>query len=177
MNYESIRGYFDFEEVYDEFASRSKDGDFIVEVGSFLGKSACYLAQRIKDSGKDVTLLCVDKWPTSWTSEGGVTTDQPFENFTSNVRQCGLSNYIVPIRTSSKLASKLLCNDLSAVFIDASHVYDDVKDDIACWKPKIREGGLIAGHDFGNTYPGVAKAVKEAFKNFRVIHQSWIAQL
>lgn len=49
------------------------------------------------------------------------------------------------------------------VFIDADHSYKSVRDDIGLWLPKIKEGGLIAGHDYGGTYRGVAKAVNERF--------------
>ena len=31
------------------------------------------------------------------------------------------------------------------VFIDASHKYADVKDDINHWLPKVRENGMLAG--------------------------------
>ena len=39
------------------------------------------------------------------------------------------------------------------VFIDASHDEESVRKDIAAWLPKIRQGGILAGHDI--SYPGV----------------------
>jgi len=40
-----------------------------------------------------------------------------------------------------------------------------VKEDIACWRPKVRKGGLLAGHDYGHKgHPGVRKAVDEVYK-------------
>jgi hypothetical protein len=34
------------------------------------------------------------------------------------------------------------------VYIDAIHLYDYVKRDIALWLPKLREGGIISGDDY-----------------------------
>jgi hypothetical protein len=36
------------------------------------------------------------------------------------------------------------------VYLDASHFYDEVLKDIAAWKPKVRPGGLLGGHDYTN---------------------------
>jgi predicted O-methyltransferase YrrM len=56
------------------------------------------------------------------------------------------------------------------VFIDADHSYEAVKDDIACWAPKVRAGGWVGGHDYHpRKWPGVVKAVDEAFG--RSVHQ------
>lgn len=53
---------------------------------------------------------------------------------------------------------------LDFIFIDASHVYEDVKKDIELWYPKVREGGLISGHDIN--MKGVLKAVSETINNW-----------
>lgn len=47
---------------------------------------------------------------------------------------------------------------LDAVYIDGDHRYDAVKADIRAWWPKVRVGGVIAGHDF---YDDIARAVRE----------------
>ena len=38
-------------------------------------------------------------------------------------------------------------NSLSFVYLDASHLEDDVKKDLTDWLPKMKEGSLICGHD------------------------------
>lgn len=50
------------------------------------------------------------------------------------------------------------------VFIDADHSYEAVAADIARWRPKVREGGWLGGHDYdARRFPGVVKAVREVF--------------
>lgn len=47
-------------------------------------------------------------------------------------------------------------------YIDANHEYEAVDDDIRLAWPKIRKGGILAGHDYG-VFPGVTEAVNEWF--------------
>lgn len=59
------------------------------------------------------------------------------------------------------------------VFIDAAHSYAAVKQDIEAWRPKVRPGGWLGGHDYHPAFPGVVKAVDEAFRK-RVLLGGWI---
>jgi predicted O-methyltransferase YrrM len=52
---------------------------------------------------------------------------------------------------------------LDFVFIDADHSYSAVMQDIAHWRPKVRKGGWIGGHDYNAKWPGVVSAVDLAF--------------
>lgn len=49
------------------------------------------------------------------------------------------------------------------VFIDAGHSFDAVQQDIRDWLPKVKPGGWFGGHDFHPGFPGVIRAVREAF--------------
>ncbi len=60
---------------------------------------------------------------------------------------------------------------LDFVFIDADHSYEAVRDDIRNWRPKVRRGGWLGGHDYrSDKWPGVVRAVDEAFGG-RVEHR------
>jgi predicted O-methyltransferase YrrM len=39
-------------------------------------------------------------------------------------------------------------SSLDFVYIDGRHDYTGVKEDVEAWYPKLKEGGLFAGHDF-----------------------------
>lgn len=66
------------------------------------------------------------------------------------------------IEDSVSAAAKFPDENFDFVYIDAQHEYDSVKRDIEAWYPKVKKGGMLAGHDFGGD---VAKVVREKFGN------------
>jgi hypothetical protein len=169
FSYKEIEGWFDFEKEYDSFVDKAQDGAIFVEVGSFLGKSSCYLAQKIKNSGKKITFYCVDTFegvkndPNYYDYYLKYGTDF-FWKFEENINKCGAQNLIKPIKNTSEKASYLFEDkSLDLVFIDANHTYDFVKNDILYWQNKVKVNGIMAGHDYAN-YCDVPRAVDEIFK-------------
>ncbi|MFM9042561.1 MAG: class I SAM-dependent methyltransferase, partial [bacterium] len=61
--------------------------------------------------------------------------------------------------TSLEAAAEFADDSCDFVFIDASHEYREVRDDLAAWYPKVRSGGVLAGHDYH--WPGVSRAVRD----------------
>lgn len=60
------------------------------------------------------------------------------------------------------------------VFIDAAHSYDAVQEDIALWQAKVKPGGWFGGHDYHVAFPGVMRAVDEAFGRNVIFLPGWI---
>jgi len=58
-------------------------------------------------------------------------------------------------------ASRVQARTLDFVFIDASHMYEEVKADIEAWGPKVKDTGWIMGHDYCPQWDGVRRAVDE----------------
>jgi hypothetical protein len=57
------------------------------------------------------------------------------------------------------------------VFLDGSHEYEDVFEDITLWRKVLKQGGLLCGHDYqegGGSFPGVARAVLELVPDFKL---------
>jgi predicted small secreted protein len=81
---------------------------------------------------------------------------------------------LVWVKKTSVEASKEFNDEvLHFVYIDANHSYKTTLEDIEVWYPKVEKGGVIGGHDFSGSFPGVAKAVLEfAEKNKLKIHGS-----
>ena len=51
-------------------------------------------------------------------------------------------------RKSSEAAEEFKSESLDFVYIDGNHDFQHVSEDIRLWFPKLRKGGLLAGHDY-----------------------------
>jgi hypothetical protein len=65
------------------------------------------------------------------------------------------------IKKYSEDAIADLPKNLDFVYIDGNHEYDYVKGDILNYWPIVKEGGILAGHDYTRSFPGVVEAVDE----------------
>ena len=89
-----------------------------------------------------------------------------------------VKHIVNPIRMKSIDASKLYKDDtLDFVFIDGGHEYEFVKEDIEHWLPKVRDGGILAGDDWGSGHrwgDSVKRAVIEVLKKPIIDRETWI---
>lgn len=155
--------WFNFPKLYSRMVRLFPSGSTFVEIGSWKGKSSAYMAVEIANSNKDIKFYCVDTWQGSQEHKD-FDLSGLYETFICNMKP--LEEYYFPLKISSVEASKKFKdNSLDFVFIDGSHEYEDVKQDILTWLPKVKDGGILAGHDFylesHDYFPGVRKAVKE----------------
>ena len=113
-----------------------------VELGSWKGKSSSYMAVEIANSGKKIKFDCVDTWE-DWSGDGFIyTAMERFDNMKS------LYTHIDKLHMRGDEASKMFPDEhFDLVYIDVSHWYDDVINDINTWLPKIKHGGYLTGHD------------------------------
>ncbi len=51
-------------------------------------------------------------------------------------------------QTGHAAARRIVAGSLDFVYLDARHDRDSVEEDLAVWYPKVRPGGVIAGHDY-----------------------------
>ncbi len=137
-----------------------------VEIGIAWGRSLLYLASECLENRKrHAVLYGVDPWgkPAPMAGSGG-TVDGAFRAMSSLVRY-GLWRELEMIRLlgveswQASLCFMPKCLDL--VMIDGDHTYAGCKKDVLDWLLKVRPGGILAGHDYGNQYPGVKDAVDE----------------
>lgn len=178
MTYQDIPGWFTWEPLYKRMVDNARDGDVFVEVGVFLGKSAIYMAQQIKESGKKINFYCVDLWNRD---VSGISVKEAggsfFSRFIKNSSDCGVCEYIMPTVASSALAARCIREQVDFVFIDAEHDYNSVRWDISDWLPKLNDGGVMAGHDY-TLNADTKRAVDDTFgPAVRVEGECWFVHL
>jgi predicted O-methyltransferase YrrM len=61
-------------------------------------------------------------------------------------------------------------NSLDFVFIDASHDYESVLQDMRSWYAKVKPGGIFAGDDHDSNWPGVTQAVQAFTTEVNIEH-------
>jgi cephalosporin hydroxylase len=178
--YTEIPGWFDEEWLYDRMVGRAPHQATFVEVGCWLGKSTAYCASRIRDCGKAIAFYAVDTWQGSANEPAMVEAaaqagGSVYELFRANMAEAGVLDAIRPVRMPSVAAATLFANgSLDFVFIDADHTCEAVRADIAAWRPKVKAGGILAGHDW-NTYGSVQEAVTAMLgRDFSVEGNCWI---
>jgi len=72
-----------------------------------------------------------------------------------------LSNVDVIRASSTEAAVNFEDESLDVVFIDAMHDYQSCRNDILTWLPKVKQGGVLSGHDYSLSFFGVVEAVNE----------------
>lgn len=178
----------DFGPVYAQAVHEVPAGGHLVEVGSWLGQSAILMARLIECGGRPLKFTCVDHFlgtPDERRSVVAGTQDNYYahvvaehggcvrEAFDANLERCGVKDRVNVLQLPSVDAAKAFPDgSLDFVFLDAAHDYESVKADIRAWAPKLKDGAILAGHDFG--WSGVARAVAEMIGDVKIIGTSWV---
>ena len=180
MYYSNIHGHFNFEFLYEEVINRFQSGSIFVEIGAYLGKSTCFLAEKIISSGKDIKFNVIDNW-VGHPSDIGLTEEikklgDIYAIFLNNMTKAGVINKLNIIKGDSAGSANMFQEKgVDFVFIDAAHDYVSVQNDINAWLPKVKYGGVLAGHDYGNPETQVKRAVDDLFGNkIKVVDNTWI---
>lgn len=108
-----------------------------VEVGASKGDFSKSLLSRWKDG----VLFMVDKWEKK--DEKYQVLSDCLENISKYNSRCHM------MRMPSDVACKLFSDEsLDFVYLDDDHSYDGFISDFNNWFPKVKKGGLIAGHNY-----------------------------
>lgn len=129
----------------------------MLEVGSYCGKSACYLGPVARRLG--TVLYCLDHHRGSEENQAGWEWHEPdlvdpavakmdtLPVFRRTVHDAGLEDVVVALVGDSPTVGRTWSTPLSVLFIDGGHGEEPARADFEGWTPKVAVGGLLVIHD------------------------------
>ena len=174
--FDSIKGFLDLNEgiaLYEE-VKRVSENNFCVEIGSYCGKSTCFIGQACKENKSK--LITIDHHKGSEEQQlgelyfdaevydeklGRVNTLPLLEK---NLAKFDLEDVVKPLVMDSISASKIIENNADLIFIDGSHTFESAESDYELWKNKIKKGGTLAIHDIYDSEDEGGQAPNKIFK-------------
>jgi hypothetical protein len=134
-------------------------GAVMAEIGSYAGEST----EMFTRSGKFKRICAIDPWE-NWESPDHMGDNMAAVEADFDKRKAVYPNIIVKVKgRSPEAAGSFPDGSLNLVYVDGFHDYETVKQDILAWIPKLKDGGIMSGHDYSPGFPGVKKAVDEIF--------------
>jgi predicted O-methyltransferase YrrM len=164
-----IPGHLASDEVYLLFLlARHGDGvGEIVEIGSFMGLSTCWLALGSLFASRE-RVTAVDTFRGSPEHQPGaefscetlVKEGTTFHVFQTNLRRIGVHDHVGVIISESHVAAANWTKAIRVLFIDGDHSYEASKLDYENWSPFVAPRGYVAFHDI-EAGPGVTQLYNE----------------
>lgn len=154
-------------------------------IGAEIGVQTGYFSEILIRDGEFEKFYSIDFWgeltPDTFNSDGSnyIRTDgESLYNQTID-RLKSYGDKSVVIKNASIEASKLFEDEFfDFIYLDADHSFKGITDDILHWYPKVKRGGILAGHDYfdntlvwsGGTYSKfeVKRAVDEYCKKMNL---------
>ena len=141
-------------------ASRCHDGDRIVEIGSFRGRSTIVLASA---AAPGVEVVAID--PHAGTDRGphefegyAEEASQDHVAFNRNLAAAGVGDRVRHVRAFSDDALALVDDPVTVLYIDGAHRYAPARNDIRSWGARVAPGGSLLIHDAFSS-AGVTRAI------------------
>jgi predicted O-methyltransferase YrrM len=146
----------------------------LVEIGTYLGKSAILLAAAAAKHGRK--LVTVDHHRGSEEHQPGWEYHEPdlvdpqagridtLPGARRTLREAGVEDAVVLVVGRSPDIAALWSTPLGFVFIDGGHTDEAARADYAGWAPHVAPGGLLAIHD---VFPDPADGGQAPYRIFR----------
>lgn len=151
-----------------ELVTLLPQGAKVAEIGVAEG----LFSKDLLDAGVAL-LYSVDNWAHIPNVTGDGNFDQKFhdKNYDAAVKRLAeFGDRSVMLKgLSVDMANLIPDNSLDMVYFDAGHYYGAVVADLIAWYPKVRSGGIIAGHDYLNPDYQVKEAVSHFIRTVGII--------
>jgi len=165
--------------VIDIILHNKKEDMVIVEVGVWQGETSVYYIPIAQQFTKNIYLVDWFRGNPEERTHAPIG-DDPHKYdeaqhdtrkgvLIENLREIGATATILD-EDSVEAAQRFSHKSIDFCFIDANHSYGGVKRDINAYLPRMKPGGIIAGHDYDKSgQPEVVQAVNEIFGENNII--------
>jgi predicted O-methyltransferase YrrM len=149
-----------------ELALNAKPIGDVLEIGTWMGKSACLFSGASKERARGEKVICVDTFCMDGTAEqvdahNGLHAQGTFYEFLSNAKRHGFADTVVPVACYSTDALPRLNGKLRMAFVDGAHDRENCQRDVDLCLPLLASGGVLALHDCCDHWPGVVEVVAQ----------------
>lgn len=168
--------------LYQNYLTGGKEYKMI-EIGSYMGESTMMFASSklFKEIHTIEPFKNVGGNIEGFNKKNDYNWDTIYNEFLINTRF--FNNIILYKDFSYNVADKFEDKSMDFIYIDGDHSYDQVKQDLEMYLPKLKDNGIIGGHDYrkwnkfkvDNTIRAIDEIVGEPDKVF--IDSSWLKQL
>lgn len=135
-----------------------KDQDLkMIEIGCHMGESTMMIAST--DIFKTIYAIDPYKGEEKFNKIEGHSWEDIKKEFFINTRH--FDNIKLIEDYSYNVVDNFEDKSIDFIYIDGEHDYESVKKDIELYLPKLKDSGIIGGHDFSTQWPGVRRAVNE----------------
>jgi len=132
-----------------------------IEIGSYRGEST----EIFLKSNAFKILYCIDPWEPGYDLKDSAASIEILDAEKEFDEKFKNNSIIKKIKQKSNDAMNLFeDNSIDFIYIDGCHQYEFVKNDLINYYQKIKQGGIISGHDYCLGWIGVKKAVDDFFK-------------
>lgn len=133
-------------------ASVPVDG-IIVELGALFGLSSWHFAQN---ASKGTVIYSIDPWNNEpWIDNLMKTFNIDDFGLDAFKRYTADASNIIPVKAYSPSEMKHWDKKIDLFFDDAVHENPTLNANLEFWRPFVKKGGIIGGHDFCNKWPDV----------------------
>jgi predicted O-methyltransferase YrrM len=147
-------------------AERHFKPDFkLAEIGSFQGVSTMLFANLV-DTVYSIDCYDYHVPPSGRIPEMDAMFIEAEKIFNDRIKD--YNNIIKIKKTSIEAAKDFEDNSLDAVYIDGEHLYDYIRADVQAWKDKIKDGGILCGHDYDHNH---SMSIDKILREFGLVNK------
>lgn len=115
------------------------------KIGAEIGVRTGDYSEILLKANGELHLYCIDPW-CAYEEMGSLRKQRTYQE----IATAKLAPYdvMIVVKTSEDALRDFQDNYLDFVYIDGSHIFDNVMLDIIGWTKKVKPGGIVSGHDY-----------------------------